>query len=156
MAGNERNSYETSQNRNEESINAKDFLIGALVGGIVGSLTALLLAPKSGRELRSDLNNQAYQLREKTDHLRDSALVKSNEIASTVKDKTVSISKTVSKQSTDLVSKVKGLKGGTSENESEEANPVDQLFEKNLQSDIQQRLEETKKAFDDTENKINQ
>ena len=55
MAGNERNSYESSQNRNEGNINAKDFLIGTLVGGIVGSLTALLLAPKSGKELRGDL-----------------------------------------------------------------------------------------------------
>ena len=32
----------------DNGINTKDFLIGALVGGIVGAVTALLLAPKSG------------------------------------------------------------------------------------------------------------
>ena len=35
------------------------FLWGALAGGVIGSVTALLLAPKSGRELRSDLNEYA-------------------------------------------------------------------------------------------------
>ena len=38
----------------------------------------------------------------------------------------------------------------------DEENPVDQMFEPDLESDIQQRLEETKKAFDETESKINQ
>ena len=155
MAGSERNCFDSSQNHNDGNINTKDFLLGALVGGIVGSLAALMLAPKSGRELRSDLNSGAYQLREKTDHLRDTAVVKSNEIASTVKDKTAAISKTVAKQSTELVSKVKGLKGQKSEELSDEENPVDQLFDQDLQSDIQQKLDETKRAFDDTESKIN-
>ena len=49
----------------DNGINTKDFLIGALVGGIVGAVTALLLAPKSGKEMRSDLNFQAHALKEK-------------------------------------------------------------------------------------------
>ena len=52
-----------------ETYNAKDFLIGTLIGGIVGSLTALLLAPKSGKELRGDFNNQAHLLREKSEQI---------------------------------------------------------------------------------------
>ncbi|MBB6445742.1 YtxH domain-containing protein [Bacillus benzoevorans] len=155
MVGNERNSYESSQNKGDGSINAKDFIIGTLIGGIVGSLTALLLAPKSGKELRGDINNQANLLKEKSGQLRDSAVVKGNEIATTVKDKTSSISKTVSKQSTELVSKVKNLKNSV-RGIQEEENPVDTLFEPDVESDIQQRLEETKKAFDETESKINQ
>src|SRR4051812_45504239 len=98
MAGNERNHYESNK-ETESQINAKDFLIGTLVGGIVGSLAALLLAPKSGKELRGDLNNQAYVVREKTDHLRESAMVKGTELTTTVKDKTTAISKKVSEQS---------------------------------------------------------
>lgn len=31
------------------------FLVGALTGSVVGSVTALLLAPKSGKELRGDI-----------------------------------------------------------------------------------------------------
>ncbi len=33
----------------------KSFILGTLVGGAIGALTALLLAPKSGRELRRDI-----------------------------------------------------------------------------------------------------
>ncbi|HAU33445.1 MAG TPA: YtxH domain-containing protein, partial [Lysinibacillus sp.] len=36
----------------EERVNMKDFVIGALVGGIVGAAAGLLLAPKSGKDLR--------------------------------------------------------------------------------------------------------
>lgn len=45
----ERSSYEYAQNRSKGNMNAKNFLIGTLVGGIVGTITALLLAPKQGR-----------------------------------------------------------------------------------------------------------
>ncbi|MGU3470602.1 YtxH domain-containing protein [Paenibacillus sp. D51F] len=37
------------------------FAWGAIAGGIVGSVTALLLAPKSGRELRSDIGEYAVK-----------------------------------------------------------------------------------------------
>lgn len=33
----------------------RGFIFGALIGGAVGAITALLLAPKSGEELRKDL-----------------------------------------------------------------------------------------------------
>ncbi len=156
MAGNERNSYESVQDQSDNHINAKDFLIGTLVGGIVGALTALFLAPKSGKELRGDLNDQAYLLREKTESLRETAIEKSSEITSTVKDKTSALSKKVSEQSQGLVNKVKGIKVGVEDEQSEGENAIDQLFETDVNSDIQQKLEETKKAFDETESKINQ
>ena len=72
-------------------------------------LTALFLAPKSGKELRGDLNGQAYLLREKTESLRETAIEKGSEITSTVKDKTSALSKKVSEQSA-IVNKVKGIK----------------------------------------------
>ncbi|ASS64832.1 MULTISPECIES: YtxH domain-containing protein [unclassified Paenibacillus] len=37
------------------------FAWGAIAGGVVGSVTALLLAPKSGRELRSDIGEYAVK-----------------------------------------------------------------------------------------------
>lgn len=145
MAVNDRNK--------DDNINAKDFLIGSLVGGIVGTLAALLLAPKSGKELRSDLNNQAHVLREKTDQIRSTAMVKSGELGSSVKEKTSELSRKVSEQSVGLVHKVTGRKDEV--NEIVTNNAVDELFEQDPQSDIQRKLEETKKAFDETESKIN-
>ncbi|QJC51556.1 YtxH domain-containing protein [Paenibacillus albicereus] len=41
------------------------FLLGALAGGIIGSVTALLFAPKSGSELRSDIGDRATRAADK-------------------------------------------------------------------------------------------
>lgn len=155
MTGNERMNYDLKKDKSDSRVSTKDFLIGTLIGAAVGSLTALLLAPKSGKELRGDLNNQAYLLREKTDHIRESVSIKGNELTSTVKDKTTAISKKVSEQSVDLVKKVKGFTTDAETNSSN--NPVDELFEhnKHSESDIQKKLEETKRAFDETESKFN-
>lgn len=48
---------------------AKGFLLGALVGGAVGALTALLFAPKPGRELRDELSYRSKDLLEKGQNL---------------------------------------------------------------------------------------
>ena len=68
----------------EERVNMKDFVIGALVGGIVGAAAGLLLAPKSGKDLRSDVAVQAVNLKDK-----------SADFSSTAKDKTVQLSKQI-------------------------------------------------------------
>ena len=39
----------------DNNMNGKDFLLGAVVGGVIGAITALLLAPKPGDELRAIL-----------------------------------------------------------------------------------------------------
>lgn len=80
----------------EESVNMKDFVIGALVGGIVGAAAGLLLAPKTGRDLRSDVASQAEMIKDR-----------SVSLSSTAKEKTVQISNQLKEQSTQLVDKVK-------------------------------------------------
>ncbi|MFD1953473.1 YtxH domain-containing protein [Paenibacillus thailandensis] len=40
----------------------KGFLWGTIAGGIVGSVAALLLAPKSGKELRGDISEGAQKV----------------------------------------------------------------------------------------------
>ena len=73
----------------EESVHMKDFVIGALVGGIVGAAAALLLAPKAGSELRNDVAVQAVTL------------------SGTAKEKTTQLSNQLKEQSATLVEKVK-------------------------------------------------
>ncbi len=46
----------------QESNYTKGFLIGAIVGGAAGALTALLLAPKSGAELRKDIASTSTEI----------------------------------------------------------------------------------------------
>ncbi len=38
------------------------FFVGALVGGLIGAITALLLAPSSGRELRAQISDRAQNI----------------------------------------------------------------------------------------------
>jgi len=41
---------------------SKVFFIGAIVGGVIGSVSALLFAPKSGKELRQDISSGAQKV----------------------------------------------------------------------------------------------
>ncbi len=43
----------------------KGFFAGTLLGGIAGAVTALLLAPKSGKELRRDIADKSFELYDK-------------------------------------------------------------------------------------------
>ncbi|RUS48674.1 YtxH domain-containing protein [Cohnella sp. AR92] len=44
----------------------KSFLWGALAGAVTGAVTALLFAPKPGKELRKDIADTAHTVGEKT------------------------------------------------------------------------------------------
>jgi len=46
---------------NESGNYTRGFIIGAIVGGVSGAITALLLAPKSGIELRKDISDQSVE-----------------------------------------------------------------------------------------------
>jgi gas vesicle protein len=64
----------------------KGFLIGFLAGGAVGAITALLAAPKSGKELRGDIKhkseeywNEADKYYTETKHKQANCLMKAKE-----------------------------------------------------------------------------
>ncbi|MFZ0388963.1 MAG: YtxH domain-containing protein [Calditrichia bacterium] len=60
-----------------ENGNSGEFLKGIFIGGIIGSVVAILYAPKSGRETRDDLNRRANDLMEKGKQELDTAVDKS-------------------------------------------------------------------------------
>lgn len=158
----EQNHYDAKGSVRENS-NSKDFVTGAIVGGIAGALAALLLAPKSGRELRGSLNEQTVTLKDK-----------GSELASVAMDKAGALKETVTQQSSTLINKVKDMKTQPKDEASQTAE--DGLTEDELQEiptsmaetssmnntrtatgdEVQKKLEETQKAFDDTESKLNQ
>ncbi|PLR80147.1 YtxH domain-containing protein [Bacillus canaveralius] len=187
----ERSQFEGFNENNSGT--SRDFVLGAIIGGVVGAATALLLAPNSGRELRSDLKEQAGMLKEKTNEYREAAMTKGSDLAAQAKEKTgqlretamtkggevVSIAKqktsSVAQQSTDLLNKVRSSKNssesgsqvgdGTGVNTPDEyissESAIDVLSETENKGSIQTgnpeaKLEETKKAFDETEKKLNQ
>lgn len=153
--------YETDkdnrQNVNETS-GSKEFLLGAIIGGLVGAATALFLAPKSGKEIRTELNTQAGNLKGKTSQLYDVAKVKSTELAEVAKVKSSSIGQVVSKQSNDIMNKVKSIKPAKTGDEVYVDLEDEDDFSPILSDDkeLQRKLEETKRAFDETESQLNQ
>jgi gas vesicle protein len=133
------------------SINSKDFIIGALVGGMIGAATALFVAPKAGRELRNDITEQARNISDKTEKLR-------RDITETAKEKTSYVSEVVSNKSAEIVNKVKSLKPSKEEEELEEEPIVTSEADvaTTLEVEAQQKLDEAKKAFEETENELKQ
>src|SRR5690606_30803580 len=98
--------------------------MGAIVGGIVGAVTALLLAPKSGKEMREDINEQAAVLKERSLQLKDTAVEKGSEWISIAKEKSSEIAKTVNKQSQQVVEKVKDFTQNIKANSGQEDSPL--------------------------------
>jgi gas vesicle protein len=91
-------------------VNTKEFVVGAAIGSLLGSVTALLIAPQSGRRLRRDISDACSSLNDKTQDFTR---------------KGRSFAKNFGNQSSDwfgTASKcIKSLKGWTSEEEEEEA-----------------------------------
>jgi gas vesicle protein len=54
----------------------KDFVVGAVIGAAVGAGLALLFAPKSGKELRGDINQGTVQVRDRASEWKDVAQAK--------------------------------------------------------------------------------
>jgi len=61
--------------RNESTTYLRGFLTGALIGGLAGAITALLFAPKSGRELRRDIAERTGELYDKAQEALNPKLV---------------------------------------------------------------------------------
>lgn len=135
----------------------KGFLVGTVIGGVVGAATALLLAPKSGKEFRSDLNEQAAYIRLKTEQAKNSAVEKGQGFAQTAKEKTAGLSQTLSEQSSQVVDKVKNFRKVDPEHEALPPTSLEVLadeVESQSNEDVQQKLTEAQKALDEVESTV--
>src|SRR5699024_12024715 len=75
----------------KEESGVGSFLLGAIVGGVVGAATALFLAPKTGKEMRDEFSSQASQFKEKSIELSSIAKDKATEYGNVAKDKAVEL-----------------------------------------------------------------
>ncbi|WP_163071211.1 YtxH domain-containing protein [Priestia flexa] len=142
---------------NNQSTN-KDFLLGTIIGGVVGAATALLLAPKAGKELRADLNEQAAYVRLKTEQVKNNAVEKGQEFAQTAKVKTADLSQTISEQSSQVVDKVKNFRKADQHEDNLLPTSLEVLadeVESQSNEDFQQKLTEAQEALDEVESNIN-
>ncbi|MEH7331523.1 YtxH domain-containing protein [Neobacillus drentensis] len=161
MSNRDYESRETNQSRNEGT--SSGFLFGALIGGAVGAAAALLLAPKTGKELRITLSSQAGSIMEKTADLRENVVSKSNDLAS----KTSSLSQGLIQQSSGMLNKAKNKALNKAE-AGEESSPAyisignpkptfpnKTVDEATLDSvEIRKRIAEAEKALQEEESKV--
>lgn len=98
---------DTDRFYDEESSGSGSFLMGALVGGVIGAAAALFLAPKTGKEMRDDLSTQAVQLKNKSIELSSTAKDKAVDLTATAKDKAADLTSTAKDKAVDLSSSAK-------------------------------------------------
>lgn len=87
---------ETTNTMNAAESKRNDLLLGTIIGGAAGALIALLLAPKSGRELREDLVSKAQNMQ-----------AKGQEWLEAIKIKTASTVQSVGEQGAELMDKTR-------------------------------------------------
>lgn len=85
----------------------KDLLVGAVIGGVLGAVTALLFAPKSGRELRADLKEGYHQVSEKTQQIAGDVAEKSKRIVSAVSEKAQTAAESIGRTTSEMAGKAK-------------------------------------------------
>ena len=96
----------TNNTKRDEGMSSSNFVVGAIVGGLVGAATALFLAPKSGKELRVDLSEQSSALMEKGTAFKQTATEKGSAWKQTAQEKGtewISVAKEKSAPLTDAV-----------------------------------------------------
>jgi gas vesicle protein len=67
------------------------FLVGFVVGGLAGAVTALLLAPQSGEETRTVIKEKAIELKDKASDSFDDVYDKAEEYVQEAKTKAVDL-----------------------------------------------------------------
>ncbi|MCM3569633.1 YtxH domain-containing protein [Neobacillus mesonae] len=162
MSNREYESREINQNRNEDS---SSFLLGAIIGGVVGAACALLFAPKSGKDIRNKISSNTGSIVNKTGKLGETMKNKGNELAA----KTSSFSQEIVHQSSDLINKVKEKASNREATENKNEREIrfipiggtgkadSKKQESKGASDdeaIRKKLMEAQVAFDEEENRI--
>ena len=87
---------------------SKGLVIGLLAGGAIGAITALLYAPKSGKELRSDLKKKANDLAEDASELVNTARSKAAETISQTKHRADALASEIKEQADHILSDAEG------------------------------------------------
>lgn len=115
-----------SQENQEIQVNAevekkekksKGWVWGAAIGTVVGSVTALLLAPKAGKEVRKDIAVGARKAGEKTTEVAHKVGEKTTEVAHKVGEQTVQIAGKVKNTADGLVQDFQNWRSGKGEEE---------------------------------------
>jgi gas vesicle protein len=152
-------------NTNDEKTGTKEFLVGAIIGSVVGAAAAIWYTQKPRRDLKDAINEHTATVKEKAESFQKSAITKMSDLTAITRDKTNTLTQSLSQQSSELLSKLNN-KNNTDEKQAEFI-PIGEVVPSAIKPKkmtvtavgderIQQMLSETKIAFDETERKLNQ
>lgn len=152
-------------NTNDEKMGTKEFLVGAIIGSVVGAAAAIWYTQKPRRDLKDAINEHTAAVKEKAESFQKSAITKMSDLTAITRDKTNTLTQSLSQQSSELLSKLNN-KNNNDENQAEFI-PIGEAVPSAIKPKkmtvtavgderIQQMLSETKIAFDETERKLNQ
>jgi gas vesicle protein len=99
----------------------KDMIVGAIAGAVLGTVTALLLAPKSGRELRSDIAQGYQNVSEKTQQLASNTAEATQQVVKQVGNRTSEWIGKAKDLTTQVVDQVRSRKDGEKQGTTSEA-----------------------------------
>ena len=74
-----------------------DFFSGFVVGALVGAAAALILAPQSGEETRSQIRDRGIELREQADELSAEARKRAEQLQAQAKERATDLQSQVMK-----------------------------------------------------------
>jgi len=75
-----------SRRRRHNQSSGKGFAAGALLGGLIGGVTALLFAPTSGEKMRKDLAKKCHTVSDKTHDILEDMCEHTGELIEKAKD----------------------------------------------------------------------
>jgi gas vesicle protein len=134
-----RSEAQEENSRESQQSSTKDFLLGALIGGVVGAATALLLTPKSGKEIRSTFHD-----------IKDVTISKGSELVAVAKDKTIFTN--IKSPTTQTMNKEKDFSEKEDYKTEIKYVPIEPY--KSSHEELQRKLEEAQKALEAEEQKI--
>ena len=112
----------------EKSGLAKGLFIGFIAGGVVGAITALLYAPKSGKELRSDIKRKAGDFAEDASEYVKSARAKTIEVINEGKNRSDQLVSDAKEKAEHILGSAEKVLTGIRERAEEETGRVKSAF----------------------------
>lgn len=120
----------SNENQNNNGgMNGKDFVIGTLIGGIIGASVALLYAPKAGKDLRQDINTGADQVRERASEWKNTAYDKGNELYERAQESSKNLGEKIKQKKDDIQERVEYLRSENKEQGQEIVEDVAEAIE---------------------------
>lgn len=101
--------YDRDENYTTNGREAGGFLTGLLMGGLIGATAGLLLAPKTGQELRAQIRNKSVEVRDQVTQTAEDARQRTEMLVEDTKTKAESLVEKTKSQAEDLQRRSKEL-----------------------------------------------